>query len=153
MWQLKKELLRSLFLVKRGFSVTNQRIENQCICYYQFGVFILGFPSFNFFYGPKMPIINLINCKTEDFTKVYPTAPFMACKSITAYNISVFQDLMEQISLVNYKDTGFKHQLTICWGDLKTKVQMLSIQSHGISAARDFDRLRHIFPGLALWHF
>lgn len=141
-----------LLLVKRGFGVTNQGVQNQCICHYQFGAFISGFPSCNFSYGPKMPIINLINCITKSCTKAYPFAPSMASKSTTASNISVFENLIEQMGLVDYEDTCLEDQLTIWWGDLKTKVQMLSMQSYSISAARAFDRYRHIFPGLALGH-
>lgn len=69
-----------------------------------------------------MPIINLINCKTEGCNKAYLFAPSMASESTTAGNISVFQDLMEQMGLIDHKDTRFEDQLTIWWGDLKTEV-------------------------------
>lgn len=152
MWQPKKELLKSLLFVKRGFGVNNQGVQNQCICHHRSSAFISGFPGCSFSYGPKMPIINLINCETERCTKAYPFALSMASKSTTAGNITVFKDLMEQMGLADHEDTRFEDQLIIWWGDLKTEVQMLSIQGHGIGAARAFDLYRHIFPGLALWN-
>lgn len=141
-----------MLLVKRGFDVINQKVQNQCICYHWFDAFILGFLGCNFSYSLKMPIINLISCKTECCTKTYLFALFMASKSTIAGNVCVFQDFIEQMSLVNHENTRFEDPLSIWWHDLKTEVQMLSMQSHGISAAWAFDCYRHILPNLILWH-
>lgn len=49
-------------------------------------------------------------------------------------------------------DLRWEDWLTIWWGDLKTEVQMLGMQAHGVKMDRAYDRYQHIFPGLALWH-
>lgn len=40
-----------------------------------------------------MPVINVINCKTESATVAYGFTFFMYSKSIIADNIAVFEDL------------------------------------------------------------
>ncbi len=70
----------------------------------------------------------------------------------SAGNISVFEDLnINQLGLAK-DDPRFDEFLYIWWGDLKTEVQMLSMQNYGIGMDRAYDRYQHIFPGLALWH-
>ena len=99
-----------------------------------------------------MPKVDIIDCKTEGSTIAYPFAPAMASESTTAGNISVFEDLnINQLGLKK-EDPQFGELLTIWWGDLKTEVQMLSMQGLGVGMDRAYDRYQHIFPGLALWH-
>lgn len=66
--------------------------------------------------------------------------------------MSVFEDLViRQIGLTK-EDPRWAELLTLWWGDLKTEVQMISMQAHGVGMKRPFDRYQHIMPGLALWH-
>ena len=97
-----------------------------------------------------MPVIDVIDCKTEGTTRAYLFAPSMASESITAGNISVFEDLnINQIGW-DKDDPRFNEHLTLWWGDLKTEVQMLSMQALGASCIRAYDCYQYIFPGLAL---
>lgn len=62
----------------------------------------------------------------------YLFALFMINKSITANNISVFKDLViKQLGLAK-ENPQFSKLLIIWWGDLKIKVQMLSMKALGI---------------------
>lgn len=79
-----------------------------------------------------MPKVDVIDCKTEGSTIAYLFAPAMASESTTAGNISVFEDLnINQLGLKK-EDPRFGELLTLWWGDLKTEVQMLSMQGLGV---------------------
>ena len=99
-----------------------------------------------------MPKFDNIECKTKGMTSAFLFAPVMASKSTTTGNISVFEELnINQLGLAK-DNLCFDELLYIWWGDLKTKVQMLSMQNHGLEMNRLYDRYQHIFLGLALWH-
>lgn len=80
----------------------------------------------------------------------YPFASFMANKSTTAGNISVFEDLVIYQLRMEKEDPRFSDLLTIWWGDLKTEVQMLGMKAPGTGMDCPYDRYQHSFPGLAL---
>lgn len=73
-------------------------------------------------------------------------------ESSTAGNMGVYEDLIIHQMGFDKNDKSFDEDLTIWWGDLKTEVQMLSMQAHGVGMDRPYDRYQQIFPGLALWH-
>lgn len=119
---------------------------------HRFGAFQAAFPDQQFSYHPTMPATNRIDCKKERCREAYPFAPSMFSESSTAGSLSVFEDLnIVQIGL-DKSDARWDDWLTLWWGDLKTEVQMLSMQAHGIRSNRAYDRYQHLFPGLALWH-
>ena len=61
-----------------------------------------------------------------------PFAPSMASESTTVGNINVFEDLnFHQLGL-SKEDPRFNDLLIIWWDDLKTEVQMLSMQAYGV---------------------
>lgn len=99
-----------------------------------------------------MPVIDLIDCKTEGATAAYPFVPCMASESTTADNISVFEDLNINQLGCDKGELRFEEYLTLWWGDLKTEVQMLGMQSLGAGCVQAYDRYQHFFPGLALWY-
>lgn len=90
--------------------------------------------------------------KTEGPTVGYAFAPSMHSESTTAGNIAVFEDLAIRQMGLTKDDSRWGDLLTLWWGDLKTEVQMLGIQSNGIGSKRPFESYQHIMPGLALWH-
>ena len=99
-----------------------------------------------------MAKVDIIECKTKDATSTYPFAPAMANESTTTRNISVFEELnIHQLGLAK-DDSSFDKLLYIWWGDLKTEVQMLSMQNYGSRIDHLYDRYQHIFSGLALWY-
>lgn len=60
-----------------------------------------------------MPKVDIINCKTEGVTEVYPFAPSMSNKSTIVGNISVFEDLnIGQLGL-DKDDPCFDELLTL----------------------------------------
>ena len=61
--------------------------------YHRSTSYIAAFPNYDFDFEAPMPVIDVINCKTKRSTRAYPFAPSMASKSITARNLSVFEDL------------------------------------------------------------
>lgn len=126
--------------------------RDQCIQHHHFASFIAGFPQHKFSYSAPMPKVDIIECKTEGATSAFPFAPAMASENITAGNISVFEELnINQLGLAK-DDLCFHELLYIWWGDLKTEVQMLSMQNHVLGMDHPYDQYQHIFPGLALWH-
>lgn len=77
-----------------------------------------------------MPKVNIIECKTEGATSAFLSAPAMASESTIARNISIFEKLnINQLGLAK-DDFCFDELLYIWWGNLKTEVQMLSMQNH-----------------------
>lgn len=96
--------------------------------------------------------VDIIKCKTKGATSAFPFALAMVNKSITVENISIFKKLnINQLGLAK-DDLCFDKLLYICWRDLKTEVQMLSMQNYGLGMDRPYDQYQHIFSGLALWH-
>ncbi len=99
-----------------------------------------------------MPKVDIIECKTKGVTSAFPFAPAMASESTTARNISVFEELnINQLGLAK-DDPRFDELLYIWWGDLKTEVQMVSMQNYRLRMDRPYDGYQHIFSGLTLWH-
>lgn len=147
MWNLKSDVLRPRSLTRVLF-VSKQR--DQCIRHHRFASFITGFPDQVFTYSAPMPKVDVIDYKTEGSTVAYPFAPAMASENTIAGNINVFEELnINQLGL-SKEDPRFGELLTIWWGDLKTEVQMLSMQRLGKGMDRPYDRYQHLFPGLAL---
>lgn len=59
-----------------------------------------------------MPIINLIDCKTEKATTAYPYAICMTTESTTASNISIFEDFNINQLGCDKNDLYFEQYLT-----------------------------------------
>lgn len=78
--------------------------------------------------------------------------PQCLAKALLPGNLSVFEDLNIVQMGLDKSDARWDDWLTLWWGDLKTEVQMLSMQAHGVRSNRAYDRYQHLFPGLALWH-
>lgn len=68
-----------------------------------------------------MPVINVIDCKTEGATIAYAFAPFMHNKSITADNIAVFEYFAIWQMGLSKDDFRWGDLLTLWWRDLKTE--------------------------------
>ena len=152
MWSPKRAMLCSCTLVARAFGKENQGQRIQCIRHHRFTSFLAAFPNIRFSYNAAMPKIDIINCDTEGVTEAYPFAPSMANESTTAGNISVFEDLVIGQLGLDKDDPRFGELLTLWWGDLKTEVQMLGMKGLGVGNKRVYDRYKHLFAGLALWH-
>lgn len=152
MWNPKSDVLKPRELTRRAIGPDIRSQRDQCIRHHRFASIIAGFPDYAFSYSAPMPKVDVIDCKTEGSSSAFPFAPAMASENTTAGNISVFEDLnINQLGLTK-DDPRFNESLYIWWGDLKTEVQMLSMQNYGIGMDRPYDRYQHIFPGLALWH-
>lgn len=77
----------------------------------------------------------------------------MFSESFVVGNMSVFEDLNVKQMGIKKTDCRWGNWLTIWWGNLKTEVQMLSMQNHGIGLVDHlYNQYQYIFPGLALWH-
>ncbi|MCJ1471183.1 hypothetical protein MMC07_009831, partial [Pseudocyphellaria aurata] len=85
-------------------------------------------------------------------TEAHAFAPSMFNESSTTGNISVFEDLNVHQIGIEKTDPQWEDWLTIWWGNLKTEIQMKSMQNIGRDARLPYDCYQHIFPGLALWH-
>ena len=96
-----------------------------------------------------MPKDNVIDCNAEGPTVAFPFAPAMFIEASAPSNMSVFE--VRQMGLEK-EVPCLSELLTLWWGDLKTEVQMLSMQTHGDGMRCPFDWYQHIMPGLALWH-
>lgn len=152
MWKPKAQLLDPCSFADNVFGPSVQNQRNACICHHRFTSFLSAFPQISFSYSATMRKVNIIDCKREGSTKAYLFAPSMASENTTAGNISVFEGLaLYQLGLTR-EDPRFANILTILWGDLKTEVQMQSMQGLGAGMNRPYNRYQHIFPGLALWH-
>ena len=153
MWNPKREMLDPEDVASRPFNEESTHIRSQCTRVHRFKAFQAGFPQEAFQYSPKpMPKLNIIDCKREGKTKAFAFAPSMHNESSLSGNIGVFEDLNVIQMGIDKTDARWNDWLTIWWGDLKTEVQMLGMQSHGVGMDRAYDRYQHIFPGLALWH-
>lgn len=150
MWNPKSDVLKPREFTRRAVGPDIRCQRDQCICHHRFASIITGFPDYAFSYSVPMPKVDVMNCRTEGSTSAFPFAWVMASESTTAGNISVFNDLnINQLGLIK-DDPRFNKFLYIWWGDLKTEVQMLSIQNYRIGMDRLYNRYQHIFPGLAL---
>ncbi|MCJ1462378.1 hypothetical protein MMC07_000978 [Pseudocyphellaria aurata] len=100
-----------------------------------------------------MPIVDRIDCSNPNIgaTEAHAFAPSMFSESSTAGNIAVFEDLNVNQMGIKKTERRWKDWLTIWWGDLKTEIQMISMQNINLTARQPYDRYQHIFPGLALW--
>lgn len=153
MWDSNREFPDTVDLLDSVYGPAGAFIRDQCICCHQFNAFRVAFPEESLEYNLSMPAIDIIDCKTKGATEAYAFAPSMFSESSTVGNMSVFEDLNVNQMGIDKIDPRWDDWLTIWWGDLKTKVQMLSMQSHGMGIIdRSYDRYQHLFPGLALWH-
>lgn len=66
--------------------------------------------------------IDIIDCDIENITKTYLFALFIANKSITKSNISVFEDLFIGQLGLNKDNSCFEELFILWWGGLKTKI-------------------------------
>lgn len=86
-----------------------------------------------------MPKVNVIDCKTKGSSSAFPFALAMASENTTAGNISMFEDLnINQLGLTK-DDPRFNKFLYIWWSDLKTEVQILSMQNYEIGMDRPYN--------------
>lgn len=96
--------------------------------------------------------VDIIECKTKCTSSDYPFATVIASESITARNISIFKELnINQLGLVK-DDSCFDEIFYILWGDLKTEVQIISMQNYRLKMDCPYDCYKHIFSGHHLWH-
>ena len=96
--------------------------------------------------------VDIIECKTKCTSSDYPFAPVIASESITTRNISIFKELnINQLCLAK-DDSCFDGIFYILYNDLKTEVQIISMQNYGLEIDCPYDCYKHIFPGVHLWH-
>lgn len=152
MWNPKAASLDTVLVFLNVLGDKAKFVRNKCIQHHRLTAFQGDFPDITIQYSCIMPVINVINCKTEGPTVGYAFAPSMHSESTTAGNIAVFEDLAIRQMGLTKDDSRWGDLLTLWWGDLKTEVQMLGIQSNGIGSKRPFKSYQHIMPGLALWH-
>lgn len=87
-----------------------------------------------------MPSLNIIECRKKCFIKAFVYILFMFNKSSILNNIGVFEGLnVKQIGIAK-EDSRWADLLTIWWGDLKTQIQILAIQTIGISINKYYDK-------------
>lgn len=87
-----------------------------------------------------MPKVNIIECKTKDVISAFPFIPVMTSESTTARNINVFEELnINQLSLAK-DDFCFDKLFYIWWGNLKTEVQILSMQNYGLEIGYPYNQ-------------
>lgn len=152
MWDATKDLIQSREVIDKVFGSVGSNICKQCTQSYRLNAFRAGFPDETLSYTVSMPTIKIIDCKREGCTEAFAYAPSMFNKSSTAGNIDVFKDFNMIQMGIKKNDPHWAYWLIICWGDLKTQVQMLGMQTIGIGINRPYNRYQHIFPGLLLWH-
>ncbi|MCJ1346491.1 hypothetical protein MMC31_004708, partial [Peltigera leucophlebia] len=152
MWVPRRNLPQPAVIINKAFGPAGTTICNQCIRHHRFGVFLFAFSECTFDYSPSMPAINRIDCQTEGATEAFAFAPSMHSESTTVGNMAVFEDLTIHQMGLKKEDPCWGERLTLWWGDLKTEVQILSMQAHGVRMNRPYKIYRHIMPGLALWH-
>lgn len=99
-----------------------------------------------------MSRLNIINYKYEGKTEAFVFALSMHNKNSLSGNIGLFEDLNVIQIGIDKTDVWWNDWLTIWWDVLKTEVQMLDMQSHGVGMDWAYDWYQHIFLGLALWH-
>ena len=76
------------------FGPESTQIRKQCIRSHCFYAFLAAFSSKTLFYtSAAMPLISLINCKTEEKTEAYTFALLIFSESLLDSNQSVFEDL------------------------------------------------------------
>lgn len=86
-----------------------------------------------------MPKVDIIECKTKGATLAFLFAPAMASENTTAGNISVFLELnINQLGLAK-DDLCFDKLPYIWWDDLKTEMQMLSMQNYRLGMDRPYN--------------
>lgn len=90
--------------------------------------------------------VDIIDCKTKSSIVTFLFASSIASKSIISENISIFEDLNICQLELSKKYSQFNNLLTIWWGDLKTKVQMLSIQAYRVGIDPMYNCYQYIFP-------
>ncbi len=76
----------------------------------------------------------------------------MHSESTTVGNMAGFEDLTIHQMGLKKEDPCWGEQLTLWLGKLKTEVQILSMQAHGVRINRLYEMYRYIMPGFALWH-
>lgn len=84
--------------------------------------------------------------------QTYLFALFMFFESSIVSNISVFKDLNVLQIGIDKTNARWADLLTLWWGNLKTKIFMLSMQNQDIGATSLYNQYQHIILGLALWH-
>lgn len=149
---MKRAKLIALNILASVLGPQNQNFQWQCIWHHQLILFITVFTNYNFDYEVFMSIIDVIDYTTNGVIRAYLFVPSIASKNITNGSIGVFEDQnIAQIG-IDQNDSQFNKNLIFWWGDLKTKVQMLSMQALGARYIRAYNRYQHIFLDLALWH-
>lgn len=142
MWRPQQSHLNPLSIAQSVYGKNNRALREQCIRHHRLTAFRAAFSMIKL-PATKMPRVNIINCKAEGPTVAFPFAPTMFSESSTAGNISVFEDLVINQMGIKKEDPCWEDHLTIWWGDLKTEIQVLSMQGHGVGMDRPFERYRH----------
>lgn len=81
---------------------------------------------------------------------IFPFALSIRSKNTIVGNINVFKNLNIHQLRLSKEDPQFNDFFIIWWGNLKTEIQMLSIQAYRMGMDQAYDRYQHIFLGLAL---
>lgn len=153
MWNASKAFPDCVDLFDSVYGPAGTRVRDEYTRCHRFNVFRVAFPEEVLVFNPSMRAINLINCKNEGATETYAFALSMFSESFVVGHMSVFEDLNVKQMGIEKTDPCWGDWLTIWWGDLKTVVQILSMQNHGMGLVdRPYNRYQHMFPGLALWH-
>ena len=85
-------------------------------------------------------------------TKSHPLAPVQQDESTTEGNILIHEDIEERQLKKDPNDPMWNHILLLYYGDLKTILRILAVQSCRRDAERSYDSRKWMIPGLGLWH-
>ena len=85
-------------------------------------------------------------------TKSHPLAPVPQDESTTEGNILIHEDIEERQLKKDPNDPMWNHILLPYYGDLKTILRILAVQSCRRDAERPYDSRKWMIPGLGLWH-
>lgn len=92
MWNPKREYLDIFLVMSSIFGHAGTEIRKKCQQMHRFNAFRTGFPQENFSHQPRMPIINIIDCKRKKSIKPFLFALSMFNESSIAGNLAVFED-------------------------------------------------------------
>ncbi|MCJ1471086.1 hypothetical protein MMC07_009734 [Pseudocyphellaria aurata] len=152
---VKFRLVTMALWVKNGWKIppAGLKLRKQCIWSHRSHSFKAAFPDEKLDISHlSIPIVDRIDYSKVGATEAHAFAPSMFSESSTAGNILVFKDLNVIQMGIEKDDPRWDDWLTLWWGDLKTKIQMESMQKVNVAARKAYDCYQHIFPGLALWH-
>ncbi|MCJ1461627.1 hypothetical protein MMC07_000224 [Pseudocyphellaria aurata] len=156
MWCPTRGLTKGRQLAPSVYGSRKAGLRKQCVWSHRSHAFKSVFSDEELDFGTlsSMSIVDRIDCSKPEFgaTEARAFAPSMFSESSTARNIAVFDDLNVIQMGIEKSDPRWNDWHTIWWGDLKTEIQMRSMQNVGSKARRPYERYQYIFLGLALWH-